>query len=158
MEQTAGSADLAPIVIGLPTADRQRSFHFYATALGLEPIGDLAEDGFPEPLQFVLNDGARLDAHSDGRIWLDNQQQSHCEPRHQRVPTYHGRSRPGWRRGTFREPLRLTDRRARAANRQENRPTFTGWSGYPTHLVVCDRDGMTVRAADHRDNTATSPL
>jgi uncharacterized protein len=62
MEQTTGSlrADLAPIVIGLPTADRHRSFHFYATALGLEPIGDLAEDGFPEPLQFVLNDGARL--------------------------------------------------------------------------------------------------
>lgn len=56
--------------------------------------------------------------------------------------------------GTFREPLRLTDRRARAADRQENRPTFTGWSGYPTHLVVCDRDGMTVRAADHRDNTS----
>jgi uncharacterized protein len=62
MEQTAGSfrADLAPVVIGLPTADRHRSFDFYATALGLEPIGDLAEDGFPEPLQFVLNDGARL--------------------------------------------------------------------------------------------------
>ena len=54
--------------------------------------------------------------------------------------------------GTFREPLRLTDRRARAADRQENRPTFSGWSGYPTHLVVCERDGMTVRAADHRDN------
>ena len=54
--------------------------------------------------------------------------------------------------GTFREPLRLTDRRARAADRQENRPTFSGWPGYPTHLVVCERDGMTVRAADHRDN------
>ena len=56
--------------------------------------------------------------------------------------------------GTFREPLRLTDRRARVADRQETRPTFTGWSGYPTHLVVCDRDGMTVRAADHRVNTS----
>jgi hypothetical protein len=56
--------------------------------------------------------------------------------------------------GTFRELLRLTDRRARAADRQENRPTFTGWSGCPTHLVVCERDGMTVRAADHRDNTS----
>ena len=56
--------------------------------------------------------------------------------------------------GTFRESLRLTDSRARAADRQENRPTFTGWSGYPTHLFVCDRDGMTVRAADHRDNTS----
>jgi hypothetical protein len=37
---------------------------------------------------------------------------------------------------------------------KQNQPTFTGWSGYPTHLVVCDRDGMTVRAADHRDNTS----
>jgi hypothetical protein len=54
---------------------------------------------------------------------------------------------------TFSEPLRLADRRARAANRQETRPTFTGWSGYPTHMVLCDRDGMRVRAAD-RDNTS----
>jgi uncharacterized protein len=62
MEQTTGSlrADLAPVIIALPTADRRRSFHFYATGLNLEPIGDLAEDGLPEPLQFVLNDGARL--------------------------------------------------------------------------------------------------
>ena len=56
--------------------------------------------------------------------------------------------------GTFRESLRLTDRRARAGDWQENRPIFTGWSGYPTQLVLCDRDGMTVRAADHRYTTS----
>lgn len=53
-------ADLAPMVIALPTEDRQRSFTFYANGLGLEPFGEVAEDGLPEPLQFVLNEGVRL--------------------------------------------------------------------------------------------------
>ena len=53
-------ADLAPMVAALPTEDRQRSFNFYAEGLGLEPIGEAAEDGIPEPLQFVLNQGVRL--------------------------------------------------------------------------------------------------
>jgi predicted lactoylglutathione lyase len=53
-------ADLAPIVVAVPTEDRQRSFNFYVEALGLEPIGEIAEDGLPEPLQFVLNEGVRL--------------------------------------------------------------------------------------------------
>lgn len=53
-------ADLAPVVIALPTGNRQRSFDFYAEGLGLEPIGEAAEDGIPEPLQFVLNQGVRL--------------------------------------------------------------------------------------------------
>lgn len=50
----------APIVLSLPTADRKRSYDFYRDGLDLEPVGDLAEDGVPEPLQFVLNDGVRL--------------------------------------------------------------------------------------------------
>ncbi len=53
-------ADLAPMVVALPTEDRRRSFDFYAAGLGLEPIGRAAEDGIPEPLQFVLNQGVRL--------------------------------------------------------------------------------------------------
>jgi predicted lactoylglutathione lyase len=53
-------ADLAPVVVALPTEDWQRSFNFYAEGLGLEPIGEAAEDGIPEPLQFVLNQGVRL--------------------------------------------------------------------------------------------------
>ena len=53
-------ADLAPMVVALPTEDRQRSFNFYAEGLGLEPIGETGEDGIPEPLQFVLNQGVRL--------------------------------------------------------------------------------------------------
>ena len=53
-------ADRTPVVVALPSEDRQRSFNFYAEGLGLEPIGEAAEDGIPEPLQFVLNQGVRL--------------------------------------------------------------------------------------------------
>ncbi|MGH3446002.1 MAG: VOC family protein [Nocardioidaceae bacterium] len=44
----------------LPVADRQTSFTFYRHELGLGAIGDPAEDGVPEPLQFAPNDGAGL--------------------------------------------------------------------------------------------------
>ncbi len=53
-------ADLAPVAVALPTEDRRRSFKFYAEGLGLDPIGEAAADGIPEPLQFVLNQGVRL--------------------------------------------------------------------------------------------------
>jgi uncharacterized protein len=49
-----------PVVVTLPTADRRRSFDFYRDGLGFEPVGELAEDGVPEPLQFVVNEGLRL--------------------------------------------------------------------------------------------------
>lgn len=51
--------DSTPVVVALPIADR-RSFDFYRDGLGFEPIGDPADDGVPEPLQFILNDGLRL--------------------------------------------------------------------------------------------------
>lgn len=62
MEQSSTffRADLAPVVIALPTADRRQAFVFYSDGLHLEPFGDLDDDGIPEPLQFVLNDRARL--------------------------------------------------------------------------------------------------
>ena len=44
----------------LPIADRPTSFAFYGEGLGLEAIGELADDGVPEPLQFSLGHGARL--------------------------------------------------------------------------------------------------
>lgn len=50
----------SPIIISMPTADRRVSFRFYRDGLGLEPIGEPAQDGVPEPLQFALNDGARI--------------------------------------------------------------------------------------------------
>ncbi|MEU4391331.1 VOC family protein [Kribbella sp. NPDC023855] len=50
----------SPVIVCLPIADRQRSFEFYGAGLGFEPIGELAEDGLPEPLQFAVNDGIRL--------------------------------------------------------------------------------------------------
>lgn len=49
-----------PVVISLPIADRQRSYTFYKEALGLEPFGEPAEDGVPEPLQFRLDRSTSL--------------------------------------------------------------------------------------------------
>jgi predicted lactoylglutathione lyase len=61
----------APVVVSLPIADRPRSFRFYGDGLGFEPVGEPAEDGIPEPLQFALNDGARLMlVPSDGFGWV----------------------------------------------------------------------------------------
>ncbi|SCL57391.1 hypothetical protein GA0070606_2764 [Micromonospora citrea] len=50
----------APVVVSLPIADRQTSYRFYQDALGLEAVGEPAEDGIPEPLQFVVNEGLRI--------------------------------------------------------------------------------------------------
>lgn len=46
--------------ICLPIADRQRSFVFYQETLGLVPLGEKAEDGVPEPLQFRLGESTNL--------------------------------------------------------------------------------------------------
>jgi hypothetical protein len=51
---------LNPFLISLPIADRPRSHAFYTEALGLESIGEPADDGVPEPLLFVLNEQTRL--------------------------------------------------------------------------------------------------
>jgi uncharacterized protein len=51
---------LSPVLISLPIADRRTSMKFYREALRLDAIGEPAEDGVPEPLQFALNDGVRL--------------------------------------------------------------------------------------------------
>ena len=48
------------ITVALPVADRRATFAFYAEGLGFHPLGDPAEDGVPEPLQFALNDGVRV--------------------------------------------------------------------------------------------------
>ena len=58
MEPT--TVNSTPVTVCLPTADRRTSFEFYRNVLGLEPIGELADDGVPEPLQFVVNDGLRI--------------------------------------------------------------------------------------------------
>ena len=50
----------SPVIVCLPTADRRIAFDFYRDGLGFEPIGELADDGVPEPLQFVLNEGVRV--------------------------------------------------------------------------------------------------
>ena len=38
----------------------QEMLRFYCDALGFAPIGEPAEDGIPEPLQFEVNQGLRL--------------------------------------------------------------------------------------------------
>jgi predicted lactoylglutathione lyase len=48
------------VIVSLPTTDRRTSFAFYGEGLGFDAIGEPADDGVPEPLQFALNDGARL--------------------------------------------------------------------------------------------------
>ncbi|MDD7966418.1 VOC family protein [Actinomycetospora lemnae] len=44
-----------PFAIALPTADRRVAHDFYRAAFDLEPIGEPAEDGVPEPLRFRLD-------------------------------------------------------------------------------------------------------
>lgn len=51
---------LSSVVVSLPIADRPTSFDFYRDALGLAAVGELAEDGVPEPLQFELGGGVHL--------------------------------------------------------------------------------------------------
>ena len=48
------------MLISLPTADRVRTHAFYRDALGLEAVGEPADDGVVEPLLFVLNADTRL--------------------------------------------------------------------------------------------------
>jgi uncharacterized protein len=48
---------LSSVVVSLPIADRPTSFAFYRDVFGLEAIGEPADDGVPEPLQFALGDG-----------------------------------------------------------------------------------------------------
>ena len=49
-----------PVVLCLPTVDRRRACTFYQEALGLDAVGELAEDGVPEPLRLVVNAGLHL--------------------------------------------------------------------------------------------------
>ncbi|MDQ6687718.1 MAG: VOC family protein [Actinomycetota bacterium] len=49
-----------PVVVSLPIADRPISFTFFRDGLGFEAVGEPAEDGVPEPLQFELNAGVRV--------------------------------------------------------------------------------------------------
>lgn len=50
----------APVTVSLPVGGRATSFRFYRDALGLDAVGEPAGDGIPEPLQFILTEGARL--------------------------------------------------------------------------------------------------
>ncbi|MDW7662043.1 MAG: VOC family protein [Bacillota bacterium] len=63
--------DIKPIVLCFPIANRRISYDFYHITFGFNPIGDTAEDGIPEPLQFVINPGLRLMLiPTDGFSWV----------------------------------------------------------------------------------------
>lgn len=49
-----------PVHVALTIADRRRSFGFFQDVLGLEPVGEPADDGIPEPLVFAVNDGVHV--------------------------------------------------------------------------------------------------
>ena len=51
----------APVILSLPISDRRRAFAFYREVLALEAIGEVADDGLPDPLQF---------ADLDGHLWM----------------------------------------------------------------------------------------
>jgi uncharacterized protein len=60
-----------PVLISLPVADRVRAHAFYRDALGLAAIGELADDGVPEPMMFVVNPATLLMLiPSDGFGWV----------------------------------------------------------------------------------------
>lgn len=48
------------VLVSLPVADRPRAHAFYRDGLGLEAIGEPADDGVPEPLVFALDGRTRL--------------------------------------------------------------------------------------------------
>ena len=61
----------APIIVGLPIADRRAAYAFYVAGLGFTAIGEPADDGVPEPLQLDLNDGVRVMLiPTDGFGWV----------------------------------------------------------------------------------------
>ena len=71
----------SPLLISLPIADRARSYTFYREALGLEAIGELADDGVPEPLMFVLNADTRLMlVPTEGFGWVVGESQEVASP------------------------------------------------------------------------------
>ena len=48
------------LTVCLPIEDRRAAHAFYTEGLGLEAVGEPADDGLPEPLQLVLRDDVRL--------------------------------------------------------------------------------------------------
>lgn len=61
---------LSSVVISLPIADRTTSFAFYRDSLGFQAIGELADDGVPEPLQFAFGDARLMLVPTGGFGWV----------------------------------------------------------------------------------------
>jgi len=92
-----------PIVVALPIADRQTSFRFYRDGLGFDPIGELAEDGVPEPLQFALHDGVRIMLIPTGGFgWIIGDHEVAPPGRSECVLSLAAPTPSGWRRDRHR--------------------------------------------------------
>lgn len=60
-----------PVIVSLPTTDRQVAFRFYGDGLGFDVPGEPADDGVPEPLTVVLAEGIHLMlVPTDGFGWV----------------------------------------------------------------------------------------
>ncbi len=74
------------IVVSLPVADRPTSSRFYRAFLDRQPSGEPQDDGEPEPLQFWLNDDARLMLIPQGGFgWVIGDDHQVTEPGHVEV-------------------------------------------------------------------------
>jgi len=63
--------NVGAVVVSLPVADRPTSSASYRAFLGQSPPGEAQDDGEPEPLQFLVNEGLRLMLiPRDGFAWV----------------------------------------------------------------------------------------
>jgi uncharacterized protein len=120
-----------PIIVSLPIADRRTSFRFYGEGLGFDALGEPAQDGVPEPLQFSLNDGVRLMlVPTEGFGWVIGD--------HEVAPPRNSECVLGLGAGTEAEVDAILDRARRAGARVVAEPQQQPW-GYT--VTFADPDG-----------------
>ena len=133
-ESDAGSPnDHAPLLISLPVADRVRAHAFYRDGLGLDAIGELADDGVPEPLMFVQNPMSRLMlVPSDGFGWIIGdhhaapaRDERMCSRHRERLPTTASRRSSSVHAGPERRLPRSQRHSHRATQPRSPIPTAT---------------------------------
>jgi uncharacterized glyoxalase superfamily protein PhnB len=60
----------------LPITDRRTAYDFYSSGMRFKPVGALADDGIPEPMQFDVGNGALIMlVPSTGFRWSIGQRQ-----------------------------------------------------------------------------------
>ena len=70
-----------PVIVSLPVDDRPTSSAFYRGFLDQQPPGEPQDDGEPEPLQFLVNDGMHLMLVPRGGLdWVIGEDHQVAEP------------------------------------------------------------------------------